>query len=114
MVKVNVDDNQALAQEYGIMSIPTLLLFKDGEVAMRDPRLAITSLAGVIALTKDRVRFVDFRAAANGGTLELGGEVTLEAFVPAGGTMTLVEGNTYDIELAGYTATPHCGRAWGL
>ena len=29
-VKVNVDDNQKLAQQYGVMSIPTLLLFKDG------------------------------------------------------------------------------------
>ena len=30
--KVNVDDNQALAQEYGIMSIPAVLIFKNGEV----------------------------------------------------------------------------------
>ncbi len=29
--KVNVDDNQAYAQKYGVMSIPTLILFKDGE-----------------------------------------------------------------------------------
>ncbi|MCX8206095.1 MAG: thioredoxin [Candidatus Micrarchaeota archaeon] len=28
--KVNVGDAQALAQEYGIMSIPTLILFEDG------------------------------------------------------------------------------------
>lgn len=30
--KVNVDDERALALKYGIMSIPTLLLFKGGEV----------------------------------------------------------------------------------
>lgn len=30
--KVNVDDERALAIKYGIMSIPTLLLFKGGEV----------------------------------------------------------------------------------
>ena len=31
--KVNIDDYQALATEYGIRAIPTLLLFKDGQVA---------------------------------------------------------------------------------
>ena len=31
VVKVNVDDNRELAMEYNIASIPTLLVFKDGE-----------------------------------------------------------------------------------
>ncbi len=30
--KVDVDQEQGLAMQYGIMSIPTLLLFKDGRV----------------------------------------------------------------------------------
>lgn len=29
--KVNVDDNPELAQQYGIMSIPCFMLFKNGE-----------------------------------------------------------------------------------
>ena len=31
LVKVNIDENQELAGRYGIMSIPTMILFKDGE-----------------------------------------------------------------------------------
>ncbi len=30
--KVNVDENRDLAMKYKVMSIPTLILFKDGEV----------------------------------------------------------------------------------
>ena len=31
--KVNVDENQNLAAEYGVRAIPTLLLFQNGQVA---------------------------------------------------------------------------------
>lgn len=33
IVKVNVDEQRELAQRYGVMSLPTLLLFKQGEEA---------------------------------------------------------------------------------
>ena len=33
VVKVNVDEEPALAQQYGITGIPSLLVFKGGEVA---------------------------------------------------------------------------------
>ncbi len=33
IAKVNVDEQQELAQKYRIMSIPTMLLIKEGEVA---------------------------------------------------------------------------------
>ena len=32
IVKVNVDDNPGTAQKYGVRGIPTLTLFKDGDV----------------------------------------------------------------------------------
>jgi thioredoxin 1 len=31
IVKINIDDNPEVAGSYGIMSIPTLILFKDGK-----------------------------------------------------------------------------------
>ena len=29
--KLNVDDNQAISQKFGVMSIPSLIVFKDGK-----------------------------------------------------------------------------------
>jgi len=33
VAKLNVDENQQLAAKYNVMSIPTLIFFKDGKVA---------------------------------------------------------------------------------
>jgi thioredoxin 1 len=35
IVSINVDENQQTAAQYEILSIPTLLLFKNGEIAKR-------------------------------------------------------------------------------
>lgn len=32
IVKVNVDENPGLASNYGVMSIPTMIIFKDGQL----------------------------------------------------------------------------------
>lgn len=34
--KVNVDDHPALAQRFGVMSIPTLIIIKDGNMVARE------------------------------------------------------------------------------
>jgi thioredoxin-like negative regulator of GroEL len=33
LVKVNIDEEQGLAQRYGVASIPTMILFRDGKPA---------------------------------------------------------------------------------
>ncbi|MEX1307242.1 MAG: thioredoxin [Eubacteriales bacterium] len=38
--KVDVDENPELAKTYGVMSIPTLILFKDGKVVNQNVGLA--------------------------------------------------------------------------
>jgi thioredoxin 1 len=35
IVKLNVDENPQTAAKYGVMSIPTLMLFKNGDLASR-------------------------------------------------------------------------------
>ena len=35
IVKLNVDESPATASKYGIMSIPTLMIFKNGQMASR-------------------------------------------------------------------------------
>ncbi|MEK6777287.1 MAG: thioredoxin [bacterium] len=32
IAKLNVDQNRSIAAQYGVMSIPTLIIFKDGEM----------------------------------------------------------------------------------
>ena len=35
VLKVNIDENPQTAQTYGVMSIPTIMVFKDGDVKER-------------------------------------------------------------------------------
>ena len=48
--KVNVDEQPALAARFGIMSIPTLMVFKDGEAARR--QVGLSSLEEIEELCK--------------------------------------------------------------
>jgi len=48
--KVNIDEHPELAQKYGVMSIPTVLVIKDGEEANKSvgavPKKALLDLIG--------------------------------------------------------------------
>ena len=51
LVKVNIDEEQGLAERYGIASIPTMVLFKNGEPAAAaigaQPKTAIETQLGL-------------------------------------------------------------------
>ncbi|MGE0124358.1 MAG: translocation/assembly module TamB domain-containing protein [Vicinamibacterales bacterium] len=84
----------------GPLDDPTLdgeIVVSGGELALREPRVALTDLTGRIALARDRVRLEDLRASANGGTLAASGEVVLDAFAPTGGSVT-IEGRGLALE----------------
>ena len=37
--KLNIDDDPHLAMEFGVMSIPTIMILKDGEITYKQPGL---------------------------------------------------------------------------
>ena len=49
--KVNVDDEPALAQEFGVMSIPTLVVLKNGAEVKRS--MGVRPKAQLLALLED-------------------------------------------------------------
>ncbi|MCS7007548.1 MAG: thioredoxin [Thermoleophilia bacterium] len=53
LVKVNIDREQGLASRYGIMSIPTIILFRNGERAAEvvgaQPKAALERALGLAA-----------------------------------------------------------------
>jgi thioredoxin 1 len=50
VIKIDVDKNEAIAAHYGIQSIPTLILFKNGEAVWRVSGMQTTQqLVDVIA-----------------------------------------------------------------
>ena len=54
VVKVNIDEEQGIAQRYGIASIPTMVLFKDGQPAAAaigaQPKGSLERQLGLVAV----------------------------------------------------------------
>jgi thioredoxin 1 len=54
VVKVNIDEEQEIAMRFGIVSIPTIMIFKDGEPAGiavgAQPKGALESKLGLVAV----------------------------------------------------------------
>jgi thioredoxin 1 len=52
LVKVNIDEQPALSQRYGVQSIPTMILFKNGEPAAAaigaQPKSALEKALGLV------------------------------------------------------------------
>lgn len=48
--KVNIDEQPELARQFGVMSIPTLVLIKDGKVAQRS--VGVKPKAAIVAMMK--------------------------------------------------------------
>ena len=49
VLKIDVDKNQQLANKYGVRSVPTLMLFKRGELVWRESGVfSAQQLAGII------------------------------------------------------------------
>lgn len=53
VVKVDVDSNQALATKFGVRGIPTLLVFKGGQVV--DRMVGVQPKAAIVAKLNDAV-----------------------------------------------------------
>lgn len=51
VAKVNVDENSELASQYRVSGIPTLLLFKNGEVAKRS--VGVVPIEDIVAMFRD-------------------------------------------------------------
>jgi len=53
VVKINIDEEQGIAMRYGIASIPTVVLFKDGEPAAAaigaQPKSALEKSLGLVS-----------------------------------------------------------------
>ena len=58
--KLDIDQSPELATQYGVMSIPTLMVFKDGQVVNKSvglvPKAAVENLLGCATISQNRTK----------------------------------------------------------
>lgn len=66
--KINVDENQDLAMEYGVMSIPTILIIKNGKV--ENTFVGVRDKSEILGAIGERFLMLLFNSHANNGVNE--------------------------------------------
>ena len=61
----------------------------DADIIIREPRFAIADLSGLVNLSRERIELRDVTASANGGTLQMTGDMEYRDFELTGGAVTL-------------------------
>jgi outer membrane protein assembly complex protein YaeT len=65
------------------------LSIQNGGLASRDPRIAVTDLQGTVVFAKDQLQLRNVTGNANGGTLQIAGDVQYPKMQPTGGSIVL-------------------------
>ena len=76
-----------IAGDAGQPLVDGQVAIQNGGFAARDPRVAVTDLSGAIVFAKDELQLRNITANANGGTLQITGEVQYPQLHPAGGSI---------------------------
>ena len=80
LVKVNIDEERGLAERYGIVSIPTMVLFRDGEQAAvavgAQPKGALERSLGLGRPTRLLLPSASSSGCGTGETARLAGSST--------------------------------------
>ena len=62
---------------------------RDGNIVVRDPRIAVTGLVGTLDIARDQLELRDVTASANGGTLRIAGSIQYPGLALTGGTIAV-------------------------
>jgi outer membrane protein assembly complex protein YaeT len=70
-------------------SVDGQISVENGGVILRDPRIAVTDLQGIVAFARDEIQLRDFTAHANGGTVRITGTLRYPRLELEGGALSI-------------------------